>query len=77
MKQTTDPRPATTAASSEAKLPVSPGLTDLGDRVSFMEVEVAKVKGNLLIPDPQRFQGAAMTARSLQQPVVLEGDRVL
>ena len=85
MKQTTDPRPATTAASSEAKLPVSPGLQDLGDRVSFMGVEVAKGKGGPLTPDAKRFEKDVVTewdlklmqklavGLELNQSILLEG----
>jgi MoxR-like ATPase len=85
MPTVTDPRPATTAASSEAKLPVCPGLTDLGDRVSFMGVEVAKGKGGPLTPDAKRFEKDVVTewdvklmqklavGLELNQPILLEG----
>jgi len=85
MKQTTDPRPTSTAASSEAKLPVSPGLEDLGDRISFMGVEVTKGKGGPLTPDPKRFEKDVITGWDLKlmqklavglelnQPILLEG----
>ena len=86
MPTVTDPRPATTAAAStEACLPVSPGLSDLGARVSFMGVEVTKGKGGPLTPDAKRFEKDVVTewdlklmqklavGLELNQPVLLEG----
>ena len=85
MKQTTDPRPTSTAASPEVRLPVSPGLEDLGDRVSFMGVEVTKGKGGPLTPDAKRFEKDVVTewdlklmqklavGLELNQPILLEG----
>ena len=77
MKQILPHIPRSSDPSPEAQLPVSPGLTDLGDRVSFMGVEVAKGKGGPLTPDIKRVEGDATTARSVQQPIELEGDGVL
>lgn len=59
MKPTTDPRPTPLTASAEARLPVSPGLQDLGDRISFMGVEVTKGTGGPLTPDAKRFEKVA------------------
>jgi len=61
MEPTRDPKRESTLAPSEAKLPVSPGLTDLGDRVSFMGVEVTKGKGGPLTPDAKRFEKDVVT----------------
>ena len=77
MKLKTDPRPTAPSSTTEPTLPVSPGLEGLGDRVSFMGVAVAKFRGSLLIPDPQRLKGDVTTARSLKQRIVLEGNRVV
>jgi MoxR-like ATPase len=64
---------------------VSPGLTDLGDRVSFIGVEVAKGKGGRRTPDPKRFKKDVITewdlklmqklavGLELNQPILLEG----
>jgi hypothetical protein len=85
MKQNTDPRSPEAAASSEVNLPVSPGLEDLGDRISFMGVEVAKGKGTPLPPDANRFEKDVVTdwdvkvmqklavGLELNQPILLEG----
>jgi MoxR-like ATPase len=85
MEPTRDPKRESTLAPSEAKLPVSPGLTDLGDRVSFMGVEVAKGKGGPLTPDAKRFEKDVVTewdlklmqklavGLELNQSILLEG----
>jgi len=85
MGVTTDPRPTPLTPSSEARLPVSPGLQDLGDRISFMGVEVTKGKGGALTPDAKRFEKDVVTewdlklmqklavGLELNQPILLEG----
>jgi MoxR-like ATPase len=85
MKQTTTSIPAREAASTEARLPVSPGVQDLSDRISFMGVEVPKGKGGPLAPDPSRFEKDVVTewdlklmqklavGLELNQPILLEG----
>jgi hypothetical protein len=85
MKLTTDPRSTTPAPSLEPHLPISPGLQDLGDRISFMGVEVPKGKGGPLAPDPSRFERDVVTewdlklmqklavGLELNQPILLEG----
>jgi midasin (ATPase involved in ribosome maturation) len=77
--------PPTATTFPEACLPVSPGLSDLGDRVSFMGVEVTKGKGGPLTPDANRFEKDVVTewdlklmqklavGLELNQPVLLEG----
>ena len=72
-------------ATGGVRLPVSPGLTDLGDRVSFMGVEVSKGKGGPLTPDVTRFAADVLTSWDLKlmqklavglelnQPMLLEG----
>jgi hypothetical protein len=77
MPKVTSAYPTTQTSPAEACLPVSPGLEDLDDRVSFMGVEVAKGKGGPFTPDIKRFEGDVTTARNLKQPIVLEGNRVL
>jgi midasin (ATPase involved in ribosome maturation) len=80
------PLPRTTVSLSlEARLPVSPGLTDYGDRVSFMGVEVEKGRGGRLTPDVTRFSKDVLTGWDLKlmqklavglelnQQVLLEG----
>jgi len=85
MKQILPHNHRSSDTSSEAKLPVSPGLTDLGDRVSFMGVEVAKGKGGPLTPDAKRFEKDVVTewdlklmqklavGLELNQSILLEG----
>ena len=85
MKQVTDPRLAIAPPSPQVTLPVSPGLEDLGDRISFMGVEVAKGKGGPLTPDAKRFEKDVVTewdlklmqklavGLELNQPILLEG----
>ena len=74
-------------ASPEVRLPVSPGLEDLGGSVSFMGVEVGKGRGGPLTPDAKRFNSDVITdwdlklmqklavGLELNQPVLLEGGR--
>ena len=64
---------------------MSPGLADLGDRISFMGVEVAKGRGGPLTPDAKRFEKDVVTewdlklmqklavGLELNQPILLEG----
>ena len=85
MKQILPHNHRSSDTSSEAKLPVSPGLQDLGDRVSFMGVEVAKGKGGPLTPDAKRFEKDVVTewdvklmqklavGLELNQSILLEG----
>jgi hypothetical protein len=79
------PHPTKHPSPGEAHLPVSPGLEDLGDRISFMGVEVSKGKGGPLTPDATRFEGDVVTewdlklmqklavGLELNQPILLEG----
>jgi MoxR-like ATPase len=85
MEKIVDTKQSNHAPSSEAKLPVSPGLQDLGDRISFIGVEVSKGKGGALAPDPKRFERDVITewdlklmqklavGLELNQPILLEG----
>lgn len=62
-----------------------PGLADLGDRISFMGVEVTKGTGGLRTPDAKRFEKDVGTewdlklmqklavGLELNQPILLEG----
>ena len=45
---------------------MSPGLTDLGDRVSFMGVEVSKGRGGERAPDSKRFEKDVVTEWDLK-----------
>jgi len=47
-------------------LPTSPGLTDLGDRVSFLGVEVLKGKGGPRTPNAERFKDDVLTEWDLK-----------
>lgn len=71
--------------SSKVQFPVSPGLKDLGDSVSFLGVELSKGSGGPLTPDAERFKKEVLTAWDLKlmqklavglelnQPLLLEG----
>ena len=71
--------------SSKVQFPVSPGLKDLGDSVSFLGVELTKGSGGPLTPDAERFEKEVLTAWDLKlmqklavglelnQPMLLEG----
>ena len=74
MKQILPHIPRSSAPSAEAQLPVSPGLQDLGERVSFMGGEGALGKGGPLTPDIKRFEREVTTGRRVQQPIEFEGD---
>jgi MoxR-like ATPase len=86
MNPTIDPRQMATAGpTGDARLPVCPGLQDLGDRISFLGVEVLKGKGGSLCPDAKRFERDVVTewdlklmqklavGLELNQPILLEG----
>ena len=53
--QTTRKAAPATGTTTEARLPVSLGMEDHGDRISFLGVEVAKGRGDPLTPDSKRF----------------------
>jgi MoxR-like ATPase len=71
--------------SGALKLPTSPGLLDLGERVSFLGVEVLKGRGGQRTPKAERFKDDVLTewdlklmqklavGLELNQAVLLEG----
>ena len=54
------------SAPSPLQLPTSPGLLDLGDRVSFLGVEVSKGRGGPRTPNAERFKDDVLTEWDLK-----------
>ena len=66
IKQDDALKPKDREESSKVQFPVSPGLKDLGDSVSFLGVELSKGSGGPLTPDAERFAKDVLTAWDLK-----------
>jgi MoxR-like ATPase len=66
VRETRDTKTDTEASQGSVVLPTSPGLLDLGDRVSFLGVEVSKGRGGPRTPNAERFKDDVLTEWDLK-----------